>query len=98
MHQRRAGPNLEQLTGEMQRRADAVRSHIEFARLGLRGRDQFGHGVCGESRSRDERVGNAREDGDGNEIAARIVARGLVQRCRDGDECAANQQCVPIGG
>ena len=39
-----AGHHLEQFAGEMRRRADAARGHVEFARMRLGIGDEFGNG------------------------------------------------------
>jgi hypothetical protein len=67
----------------MRRRADAGRSHVDFARIGLRIGDEFRDGTC---RKREIHVHHQRRADDTRnrgDVADEIVIELLVKRCID---------------
>ena len=67
----------------MRRRADAGRSHVDLARVGLRIGDEFGDGRCGERDIHVHHQGRADDARNRGDIADEIVIELLVERCID---------------
>jgi hypothetical protein len=86
MHHVHASHQLEQLTRHVDAGADAARSEIELARIGLGVGDELGNGGGRERRVHHRDVRHAGHAGDrrdvANEIEGELVVEGVVDRVR----------------
>ena len=99
MHDVEASALLDQFGRDVQRGADAVGAHVQFARLGARQVDQLG-GIGRRQRSlADQHEGGHGDAGQRREVLQRIVfdGRRRYQRCDVDGAGHREQQCVAVG-
>jgi hypothetical protein len=98
MHDVDTGHRLEQLAGEMRRRADPVRAEVDAAGPGPRGGDQILDVVDRQARVDDDDIERARHQGDRRKGAERIVRQLGIERRIDRVGERRHQQRVAVWG
>ena len=89
---------LEQLAGEVLRRADAGRGKAQLARVGARIGDQLLHGLGRHVIGHDENIGRVDRLRDRQQVLGGVVRHFAVETWIDGDlGVGRHQKCVAVG-
>ena len=93
VHHVDAGHHLEQLAGEVRRRAGPERGHADLARIGLGVGDRLGDGLGRHRRVRDQHHGIVDQPGDRRDVALQVEPLVLRQDAVDEGGRAEEQAC-----